>query len=108
MVAFTPRAVAAALEAVNTADEPALGVRLWAEGGGCGGPTFNLGLEDSIEAGDKVFEFDGLKVVVDAECLAQVEGTSVDFVTDERGAVFVFDHPKGKRGRGGCGCGGHG
>lgn len=108
MVAFSPRAVEAARHAIATADEPALGLRITAEGGGCSGPDYTLGLEDVIETDDTVFEFDGLKVFVDPASLTLIEGTSVDFVEDERGAVFVFNQPARGKGKGGCGCGGHG
>jgi len=109
MVAFTPRAVEAARRAIETADEPAVGLRITAEGGGCSGPDYSLALEDVTEDGDTVLEFDGLKVFVDPVSLTLAEGANVDFVEDERGAVFVFSNPaKRKGGGGGCGCGGHG
>lgn len=108
MVAFTPRAVEAALRAITTADEPALGLRLTAEGGGCSGPDYSLGLEDIAEADDTVLEFEGLKVFVDPASLTLAEGANVDYVEDERGAVFVFSNPAKRKGAGGCGCGGHG
>ena len=111
MVAFTPRAVQAALQAIAADEEPAIGLRITAEGGGCSGPDYSLELEDTIEEGDQVFEFDGLKVLVDPVSLTLMDGTNVDFVEDERGAVFVFNSTKrhkGGGGGGGCGCGGHG
>lgn len=110
MVAFTPRAVQAALKAIASDEELAIGLRITAEGGGCSGPDYALELEDTIQDGDQVFEFDGLKVMVDPVSLTLIEGTNVDFVEDERGAVFVFNTPKRHKGGGGggCGCGGHG
>lgn len=109
MVAFSPSAVEAALQAIAAGDEPALGLRITAEGGGCHGPQCFLGIEDHPEPGDKVFVFGDLKVFVDPASLPLVEGCSVDFVTDDRGQGFVFDNPAWKkRGSGGCSCGGGG
>jgi iron-sulfur cluster assembly protein len=109
MVAFTPRAVSAALDAIKSADEPTIGLRITAETAGCHGLDYSLGLESEIEEGDEVLEFDGLKVLIDPVSATLIQGTSVDFVEDERGAVFVFNSPSERKGGGGgCGCGGGG
>lgn len=107
MVTFTPAAVQAALDALATADEPAVALRVSAEGGGCHGPRCGLGLEIQIDEGDTVLDFDGLTVVLDPASLTLLEGAIVDFVTDEDGAGFVFDNPAWRK-HGGCGCGGRG
>lgn len=110
MITFTPSAIKAAQEAIQSAEEPFIGLRLTAEGGGCSGPNYGLGLEETEEDGDTVLDFDGLKVLVDPASLTLAEGAQVDFVEDDRGPVFVVSNPtrKGKGGGGGCGCGGHG
>lgn len=108
MLVFTPTAVTAARQAVETADEPAVGLRISAQPGGCHGPRCSMVLEEEGRDGDTTFDFEGVTVFVDADSLPLLKGVTVDFVTNERGAVFVLDNPAWrKRGSGGCGCGGH-
>jgi iron-sulfur cluster assembly accessory protein len=51
---------------------------------------------------DKVFDFDGLKVYVDATSLMYLGGASVDYVETLEGAGFKFENPNVKST---CGCG---
>lgn len=106
MLSLTDRAVDAVRRALMDAEEPAGGVRITAEAGGCHGPTYNLELEDAASEADQVLDFDGVTVFVAAAVLETLENTSLDFVEDRDGAGFVFKAPP--KGKGGCGCGGHG
>jgi iron-sulfur cluster assembly protein len=49
-----------------------------------------------------VFEFDGVRVFVDAESLALVDGTQIDFVKQGLSEQFVFQNPNVTAE---CGCG---
>jgi iron-sulfur cluster assembly accessory protein len=51
---------------------------------------------------DKVFDFDGLKVYVDATSLMYLVGANVDYVETTEGAGFKFENPNVKST---CGCG---
>jgi iron-sulfur cluster assembly accessory protein len=51
---------------------------------------------------DKVFDFDGLKVYVDATSLMYLTGAHVDYVETLEGAGFKFENPNVKST---CGCG---
>ena len=106
MLALTDRAVTAALRAMADAEEPAAGIRITAESGGCHGPSYGLELEDFADAEDKTLEFGGLKVFIAASVLAGLDGVSLDFVEDGEDAGFVFNNPNKRRS--GCGCGGNG
>ena len=51
---------------------------------------------------DKTFNFDELKVFVDATSLMYLKGVVVDYVETLEGAGFKFDNPNVKST---CGCG---
>ena len=51
---------------------------------------------------DVVFEDKGIKVVIDPEALALIDGTEVDFVKNGLNEAFSFRNPNIK---GECGCG---
>ncbi len=106
MLALTDRAVDAARRALTEANQPAAGIRITAEGGGCHGPRYSLELDDNADEGDETLEFGGIKVFVAPAILESLEGTSLDFAGEGEEASFVFNSPK--KAKGGCGCGGGG
>ncbi len=57
---------------------------------------------DGIGPEDLVFETHGVKVIVDHESIAIVEGTEIDFVKDGLNESFQFNNPRSKDA---CGCG---
>jgi len=78
-------------------------VRLGIRGGGCTGYSYLFQFEDrGPRATDRVFEKDGVRVVVDPKSMILLAGTTVDFETGMRGHGFRFDNPQVKNS---CGCG---
>lgn len=78
-------------------------LRVMVVGGGCSGMSYKLGFEKAeIAAGDKVFEFDGVKVVCDGKSFLYLAGTELDFSDGLNGTGFTFNNPNAKRT---CGCG---
>jgi iron-sulfur cluster assembly protein len=69
---------------------------------GCSGYAYTVDLTDRVAESDRVFEQDGVQVVVDGECLALVDGTEIDFSRQGLNAGFVFRNPNVT---GECGCG---
>ena len=57
---------------------------------------------DEVAENDVVFEDKGVKVVVDPEALALIDGTEVDFVKNGLNEAFSFKNPNVT---GECGCG---
>ncbi|MGB2130637.1 MAG: HesB/IscA family protein, partial [Marinobacterium sp.] len=51
---------------------------------------------------DQVFEFGGVKVVIDPKSLAYLDGTELDFVREGLNEGFKFNNPNV---RSECGCG---
>jgi iron-sulfur cluster assembly protein len=78
-------------------------LRVQVVGGGCSGMSYKLGFDkEPVGANDKVFEQDGVKVVVDAKSFLFLGGTELDFSDGLNGTGFTFNNPNAKRT---CGCG---
>ncbi len=85
------------------------GLRLSANGGGCGcsGPRYGIALAEAAAAGDWVGEFSGVRVLVDPESAALLSGVRIDFVETPEGAGFTIVNPDAlPMAGGGCACGG--
>ena len=95
----------AALERVQgyLAAEPAkAGLRFGVKRTGCSGWGYVIGLADAVEPGDAVSEQAGVRILVDADSLALVDGTEIDFLKAGLNEQFVFRNPKAQAE---CGCG---
>ena len=79
-----------------------VGLRLGVTQTGCSGYSYVINYADEIGATDIVFEDKGIKVVVDPEALALIDGTEVDFVKNGLNEAFSFRNPNIT---GECGCG---
>jgi len=80
----------------------AAGVRFGIRKTGCSGFGYTVDLTDSVADDDRVFELDGVCVVVDARSLPFVDGTRIDYAREGLNATFVFHNPNAT---GECGCG---
>jgi len=69
---------------------------------GCSGYAYVIDYADAIDSDDEVFDFLGVKVVVDSDSLKLIDGTQVDFVKEGINEAFKFRNPNVK---GECGCG---
>ena len=79
-----------------------VGLRLAIKKTGCSGYAYVVNYAEEVGPADVVFEDRGVKVVVDADSLALVDGTEVDFVRHGLSEAFKFRNP---RARSECGCG---
>ncbi len=77
-------------------------MRLGVKKTGCSGWAYTVDLATEIRPGDIVFEQDDVKVVVDPENLAFLDGSTVDFRAEGLGSTFHFDNPNVTEE---CGCG---
>lgn len=78
------------------------GLRLGVKTTGCSGMAYVLEFVDVIEADDKVFETNGVKVVIDPKSLLYLDGTEVDYGKEGLNEGFKFNNPNVKDQ---CGCG---
>jgi iron-sulfur cluster assembly protein len=83
-------------------DPEALGVRFGIKRTGCSGFGYTVDLAEAIAENDRVFDQDGLRLVIDAKALPFVDGTEIDFQRTGLNATFVFRNPNAT---GECGCG---
>ena len=77
------------------------GLRVGVKGGGCSGFQYNLAF-DQMRDGDEVFEYAGLRVLVDQPSLPYVRGSVIDYVESLPGAGFQVNNPNVVAA---CGCG---
>ena len=69
---------------------------------GCSGLAYTFDYADAVGDQDSVFESHSARVVVDAESLPYLDGSSVDFVREGLKETFKFDNPNVEAS---CGCG---
>ncbi|HML10365.1 MAG TPA: iron-sulfur cluster insertion protein ErpA [Stellaceae bacterium] len=77
-------------------------LRIAVSGGGCSGFQYGLSFDDQTNPDDRVFERDGVGVVIDEVSLDLLAGAEVDFVEDLMGAAFRINNPNAASS---CGCG---
>ncbi len=101
-VQVTPKAALKAREALVKRGTPDAMLRLGVRGGGCSGFAYVIEFADETTPRDQVFEFDGLKVVVDPKSLVFLNGSTLDYETKLMSHGFKFINPNESAG---CGCG---
>ena len=77
-------------------------VRVGVKSGGCSGLSYDLKFDKSQIEGDKLFEDNGVKIVVDTKSFLYLIGTTLEYSGGLNGAGFVFNNPNANRT---CGCG---
>ena len=78
------------------------GLRLGVKTTGCSGMAYVLEFVDTIEDDDKVFESNGVKIVIDPKSLLYLDGTELDYGKEGLNEGFKFNNPNVKDT---CGCG---
>ncbi|MGE0820616.1 MAG: HesB/IscA family protein [Candidatus Binatia bacterium] len=77
------------------------GLRVKVVGGGCSGLSYKMDL-DVPRDGDRVFERDDAKVLVDRKSFIYLRGTQLDYADGLMDSGFKLQNPNVKRS---CGCG---
>ena len=77
------------------------GLRVKVVGGGCSGLTYKMDI-DQRRDGDKVFEHDGARLVIDRKSFLYLRGTELDYTEELMASGFNLRNPNVKRT---CGCG---
>lgn len=78
------------------------GLRVFVQGGGCGGMQYGMTFDDNTREDDEIYEQNGLKVMVDPVSLFYIDGANIDYIDSLMGGGFHIDNPQAV---GGCGCG---
>jgi iron-sulfur cluster assembly protein len=77
------------------------GLRVKVIGGGCSGLSYKMDL-DLPRDGDRIFERDSAKVLVDRKSFIYLRGTELDYADGLMDSGFKLQNPNVKRS---CGCG---
>ena len=101
-VTLTPQASNKVREIMATQDPLPAGLRIGVVGGGCSGFQYSMSFENQPGMMDKDYQFDGIKVFVDATSAMYLNGCVVDYVETLEAAGFKFENPNVKST---CGCG---
>ncbi len=77
-------------------------VRVGVKSGGCSGLSYDLKFDTSMSKEDKIFEDNGIKLIVDNKSFLYLVGTTLEYSGGLNGKGFVFNNPNASRT---CGCG---
>lgn len=77
-------------------------VRVGVKSGGCSGLSYELKFDKAQVESDKLFEDNGVKIIVDAKSFLYLIGTTLEYSGGLNGSGFVFENPNANRT---CGCG---
>jgi iron-sulfur cluster insertion protein len=101
-ITVTSSAAKRIAEVMASEGAPGAFLRIAVSGGGCSGFQYGFTIDDSRQADDRVFEKDGVAVIVDETSLELLGGAEIDFVEDMMGASFQIKNPNAASS---CGCG---
>jgi len=101
MIKVTEKA-ASEIKRLREKESPASFLRVQVIGGGCSGMSYKLGFDTKKTESDKVFEDQGVTVLVDPKSYLYIAGTTLDFSDGLQGTGFNFINPNAKKS---CGCG---
>ncbi len=77
-------------------------LRVEVKKGGCSGLSYKMNFDTEMRSGDKVFEANGQKLVVDSQSFLYLVGMTLDYSGGLNGKGFVFNNPNATKN---CGCG---
>ena len=77
-------------------------VRVGVKSGGCSGLSYDLKFDKDQKEEDKIFEDNGVKIIIDKKSFLYLIGTTVEYSGGLNGTGFVFNNPNANRT---CGCG---
>lgn len=102
MITVTDSAKNQALRLMEEGDQKGYFIRVGVQGGGCSGLMYQLDFDNQEVEGDKAFEDNGIKIVVDKKSYLYLIGTTLDYSGGLNGKGFIFKNPNADRT---CGCG---
>jgi len=99
---MTQLAIDRAKQQVSRREPPTQGLRVGVMGAGCSGLNYKIEFVTNISAADHVFEFQGLKIVIDPKSYPYLAGATLDWSSTLIEHGFIFHNPNAKAT---CGCG---
>lgn len=89
-------------ELIAEEGNPELRLRVFVQGGGCSGFQYGFTFDEMQNEDDFDFDYDGVKVLVDAMSMQYLQGANIRYDEDLMGASFKIDNPQATTT---CGCG---
>lgn len=77
-------------------------IRVGVESGGCSGLSYKLKIDTELLPEDKVFEDQGVRILVEKKSFLYLAGTTLEYEGGLNGKGFSFNNPNASRT---CGCG---
>jgi iron-sulfur cluster assembly protein len=102
MVRLSENAVQQIKRMQSSEGKVGLALRVAVTGGGCSGMSYKLDFVEASTEKDKIFEQDGVRVLVDSKSYLYLSGLELDYEGGLNGKGFVFHNPNAKKS---CGCG---
>ena len=78
------------------------GLRVFVQGGGCGGMQYGMTFENAARPGDQVYSQHGMTLYVDPTSLFYISGARIDYIDSLMGGGFHIENPQAVSS---CGCG---
>ncbi len=76
--------------------------RVQVQAGGCSGLFYDLKFDEAVGQDDRVYDYQDISIVVDAQSLNYIDGLRLDYSEDLMGGGFRFHNPNAAQN---CGCG---
>lgn len=100
-IVLTDRAAARARDLLAR-QGPEAALRLGVRPTGCSGNSYVVEFAVAVGPEDRVFESQGIKIVIDQKNLVLLDGTEIDYTREGLNEAFRFRNPNEKAR---CGCG---
>jgi iron-sulfur cluster assembly accessory protein len=102
MLTMTDNAVSHLRQIVEKQGSEEAALRVYVSPGGCSGFSYGMSLDDDRADDDQLFDYGGVKLVVDPFSLQYLEGSQVDYVDALMGGGFTVQNPNAVKS---CSCG---
>jgi iron-sulfur cluster insertion protein len=89
-------------ELIAEEGNPELMLRVFVQGGGCSGFQYGFTFDEAQNEDDFDFDYNGVKVIVDAMSMQYLQDANISYKEDLMGASFKIDNPQAVST---CGCG---
>lgn len=99
---LTAAGAAKAAEIVGRSGKAGAAIRIFIKSGGCSGYGYGMAIDENTLEGDRVFEDQGIRMVVDERSWPLLRGSEVDYVENMMGGGFSVNNPNATSS---CGCG---
>jgi len=101
-MSFTQAGAQKASELIANSGKAGAAIRVFVKSGGCSGYQYGMAIEDRFMDGDRLFEDQGVKLVVDERSWPLLRGSRLDYVENMMGGGFSVENPNASSN---CGCG---